>query len=162
MNFIRNKNLSDLIAIILLYIFVGTLPFNILLFLGLLYFIEIGNGPHTTGFMLVIAIPYIVSFIIKPVILPIISIIIYKKSYNPYIKYMFQTFKLPFILFIIFSFVDIVIFLMLNYFNFFLSHILLYLTLLSITSLYLPFYIVSFFCALKYKFFNNKINRQNR
>ena len=162
MNFIRNKNLCDLVAIILLYIFVGTLPFNILLFLGLLYFIEIGNGPHTTGFMLVIAIPYIVSFIIKPVILPIISIIIYKKSYNPYIKYMFQTFKLPFILFIIFSFVDIVIFLMLNYFNFFLSHILLYLTLLSITSLYLPFYIVSFFCALKYKFFNNKINRQNR
>ena len=161
MNFIRNKNLCDLVAIILLYIFVGTLPFNILLFLGLLYFIEIGNGPHTTGFMLVIAIPYIVSFIIKPVILPIISIIIYKKSYNPYIKYMFQTFKLPFILFIIFSFVDIVIFLMLNYFNFFLSHILLYLTLLSITSLYLPFYIVSFFCALKYKFFNNKINRQN-
>ena len=162
MNFIRNKNLCDLVAIILLYIFVGTLPFNILLFLGLLYFIEIGNGPHTTGFMLVIAIPYIVSFIIKPVILPIISIIIYKKSYNPYIKYMFQTFKLPFILFIIFSFVDIVIFLMLNYFNFFLSHILLYLTLLSITSLYLPFYIVSFFCALKYKFFNNKINRQNQ
>ena len=161
MNFIRNKNLCDLVAIILLYIFVGTLPFNILLFLGLLYFIEIGNGPHTTGFMLVIAIPYIVSFIIKPVILPIISIIIYKKSYNPYIKYMFQTFKLPFILFIIFSFLDIVIFLMLNYFNFFLSHILLYLTLLSITSLYLPFYIVSFFCALKYKFFNNKINRQN-
>lgn len=162
MNFIRNKNLCDLVAIILLYIFVGTLPFNILLFLGLLYFIEIGNGPHTTGFMLVIAIPYIVSFIIKPVILPIISIIIYKKSYNPYIKYMFQTFKLPFILFIIFSFVDIVIFLMLNYFNFFLSHILLYLTLLAITSLYLPFYIVSFFCALKYKFFNNKIDKQNQ
>ncbi len=162
MNFIRNKNLSDLIAIILLYMFVAAIPFNLLIFLGLLYIIEIGNGPHTSGFILVIAIPYIVSFIIKPVILPIISIIIYKKSYNPYIKYMFQTFKLPFILFIIFSFVDIVIFLMLNYFNFFLSHILLYLTLLSITSLYLPFYIVSFFCALKYKFFNNKINRQNQ
>ena len=162
MNFIRNKNLCDLVAIILLYMFVAAIPFNLLIFLGLLYIIEIGNGPHTSGFILVIAIPYIVSFIIKPVILPIISIIIYKKSYNPYIKYMFQTFKLPFILFIIFSFVDIVIFLMLNYFNFFLSHILLYLTLLSITSLYLPFYIVSFFCALKYKFFNNKINRQNQ
>ena len=82
MNFIRNKNLCDLVAIILLYIFVGTLPFNILLFLGLLYFIEIGNGPHTTGFMLVIAIPYIVSFIIKPVILPIISIIIYNTCFK--------------------------------------------------------------------------------
>ena len=162
MNFIRNKNLSDLIAIILLYMFVAAIPFNLLIFLGLLYIIEIGNGPHTSGFILVIGIPYMISFIVKPVILPVLSIIIYKKSYNPYIKYMFQTFKLPFILFIIFSFVDIVIFLMLNYFNFFLSHILLYLTLLSITSLYLPFYIVSFFCALKYKFFNNKINRQNQ
>ena len=165
MNFIRNKNLSDLIAIILLYMFVAAIPFNLLIFLGLLYIIEIGNGPHTSGFILVIGIPYMISFIVKPVILPVLSIIIYKKSCNHYIKYMFQTFMMPFLLLLCTIFWDGVYYLLFVYFNindYVFFDPIFYFPVLSALSFYLPFYIVSFFCALKYKFFNNKINRQNR
>ena len=141
---------------------IAYLPIIIMIILTIIYLIEIGNGPHTSGFILVLGIPYIISFIIKPIILPGISIFICRNIQNVYIRKFCTTFKMSFTIFIIFSFIDIILFLILNYFNFFLGDILLYISLLSITSSYLPFYIVSFFCALRYKFFNNKINRQNR
>ena len=158
----NNQDIRNLLLIIFTYIVIAYLPIIIMIILTIIYLIEIGNGPHTSGFILVLGIPYIISFIIKPIILPGISIFICRNIQNVYIRKFCTTFKMSFTIFIIFSFIDIILFLILNYFNFFLGDILLYISLLSITSSYLPFYIVSFFCALRYKFFNNKINRQNR
>lgn len=162
MNLFNNQDIRNLLLIIFTYIVIAYLPIIIMIILTIIYLIEIGNGPHTSGFILVLGIPYIISFIIKPIILPGISIFICRNIQNVYIRKFCTTFKMSFTIFIIFSFIDIILFLILNYFNFFLADILLYISLLSITSSYLPFYIVSFFCALRYKFFNNKINRQNR
>lgn len=162
MNLFNNHDIRNLLLIIFTYIVIAYLPIIIMIILTIIYLIEIGNGPHTSGFILVLGIPYIISFIIKPIILPGISIFICRNIQNVYIRKFCTTFKMSFTIFIIFSFIDIILFLILNYFNFFLGDILLYISLLSITSSYLPFYIVSFFCALRYKFFNNKINRQNR
>ncbi len=162
MNLFNNQDIRNLLLIIFTYIVIAYLPIIIMIILTIIYLIEIGNGPHTSGFILVLGIPYIISFIIKPIILPGISIFICRNIQNVYIRKFCTTFKMSFTIFIIFSFIDIILFLILNYFNFFLGDILLYISLLSITSSYLPFYIVSFFCALRYKFFNNKINRQNR
>ena len=162
MNLFNNHDIRNLLLIIFTYIVIAYLPIIIMVILTIIYLIEIGNGPHTSGFILVLGIPYIISFIIKPIILPGISIFICRNIQNVYIRKFCTTFKMSFTIFIIFSFIDIILFLILNYFNFFLGDILLYISLLSITSSYLPFYIVSFFCALRYKFFNNKINRQNR
>lgn len=162
MNLFNNQDIRNLLLIIFTYMVIANLPIILMIILTIIYLIEIGNGPHTSGFMLVIGIPYIISFIVKPVILPVLSIFICRNIQNVYIKKFCTTFKMSFTIFIIFSFIDIILFLILNYFDFFLADILLYTSLLSITSSYLPFYIVSFFCALKYKFFNNKINRQNR
>lgn len=162
MNLFNNQDIRNLLLIIFTYIVIAYLPIIIMVILTIIYLIEIGNGPHTSGFILVLGIPYIISFIIKPIILPGISIFICRNIQNVYIRKFCTTFKMSFTIFIIFSFIDIILFLILNYFNFFLGDILLYISLLSITSSYLPFYIVSFFCALRYKFFNNKINRQNR
>lgn len=162
MNLFNNQDIRNLLLIIFTYIVIAYLPIIIMIILTIIYLIEIGNGPHTSGFILVLGIPYIISFIIKPIILPGISIFICRNIQNVYIRKFCTTFKMSFTIFIIFSFIDIILFLILNYFNFFLADILLYISLLSITSSYLPFYIVSFFCALKYKFFNNRINRQNR
>ncbi len=162
MNLFNNQDIRNLLLIIFTYIVIAYLPIIIMIILTIIYLIEIGNGAHTSGFILVLGIPYIISFIIKPIILPGISIFICRNIQNVYIRKFCTTFKMSFTIFIIFSFIDIILFLILNYFNFFLGDILLYISLLSITSSYLPFYIVSFFCALRYKFFNNKINRQNR
>ena len=162
MNLFNNQDIRNLLLIIFTYIVIAYLPIIIMIILTIIYLIEIGNGPHTSGFILVLGIPYIISFIIKPIILPGISIFICRNIQNVYIRKFCTTFKMSFTIFIIFFFIDIIVFLILNYFNFFLGDVLLYISLLSITSSYLPFYIVSFFCALRYKFFNNKINRQNR
>ena len=165
MNLFNNQDIRNLLLIIFTYMVIANLPIILMIILTIIYLIEIGNGPHTSGFILVIGIPYMISFIVKPVILPVLSIIIYKKSRNHYIKYMFQTFMMPFLLLLCTIFWDGVYYLLFVYFNindYVFFDPIFYFPVLSALSFYLPFYIVSLFCALKYKFFNNKINRQNR
>ena len=82
MNLFNNQDIRNLLLIIFTYIVIAYLPIIIMIILTIIYLIEIGNGPHTSGFILVLGIPYIISFIIKPIILPGISIFICRNIQN--------------------------------------------------------------------------------
>lgn len=166
MNLFNNQDIRNLLLIIFTYIAMAFIPLLLTIGLILIFITEVNGEYLTSGLIVVLFLPCIIAYTFKLLILPIISFIIYKKSTNPYIKYMFQTFKIPFLLLVCVIILDkFVCFSMsrsINVNDYIYVKYCVYLPLFSVTSSYLPFYIVSFFCALRYKFFNNKINRQNR
>ena len=166
MNLFNNQDIRNLLLIIFTYMAIASIPLLLTICLILIYMIEVDGEYLNSGLILVLFLPGIIAYIFKILILPITSFIIYKRSFNPYVKYMFQTFKIPFLLLISVVILDTsVCFSMsclINADDYKYIKYCIYLPLFSFLSFYLPFYIVSFFCALKYKFFNNKINRQNR
>ena len=166
MNLFNNKDIRNLLLTIFTYIAMTFIPLLLTICLILIYIKEVNGEYLNSGLIVVLVLPCIIAYTFKLLILPIISFIIYKRSTNPYIKYIFQTFKIPFLLLICVIILDKCVYFsmsrLINANDYIYVKYYIYMPLFSFLSIYLPFYIVSFFCALKYKFFNNKINRQNQ
>ncbi|OLA94570.1 MAG: hypothetical protein BHW64_03075 [Candidatus Melainabacteria bacterium LEY3_CP_29_8] len=160
MNLFNNKDIRNLFLIIFIYMAIAFIPLLLTICLILIYMIKVNGEYLYFGLGVVLFLPGIIAYIFKLVFLPIISFIIYERSSNSYIKYMFQTFKIPFLLLICVIIIDksvcFSISRLLNPNEYIYVKYYVYMPLFSLLSSYLPFYIISFICALSYKFFNKK------